>query len=147
MLLACHGTWNLHDFWRSTSTWNQRARERGFVTPEDPFVWSGELVITDHTQWIVAASSLTWYCRAYRLEAPDICTLSHGIQVQSYAAKFGQRFGHVLDIEGPPRLDMEDVYQAARRNMKSWVHTYSHGDTVIIAGQVGEGKSDPNYTM
>src|SRR5216684_1758334 len=146
-LVVVAGTWGFHDFWQPQSAWGRRATERGFLLNHDPFRWSGDLVVRDHQPWQIAASSLTWYLAAKHLAAPAVLVHSHGIQIVTYAASYGQRFGHVLDIEGPPRSDMEEVYVAALPNMLSWTHLWNSGDSILIAGEVGEGAGEVTYLM
>jgi len=136
-LVVVHGTWGVThaSFWTGDSLFQRRARERGLAPPDEHFWWSGDLCLADPLQWQIAASALCWYCRAHGLEAPAAITHSHGIQVLAYAAKYGQRFSSVVDIEGPVRRDLFDVYTAASKNIGAWLHTWNGGDSIILAGE------------
>jgi hypothetical protein len=140
-LLTVHGTWGLDhsQWWRPESLTMQRALRLGCKLPDaaDPFLWSGDLGITDHAPWQVAAHALIWYCAAKALERPHVWTHSHGLQVVAYAAAWGQRFGELLDVSGPPRRDMDPIYEQARPNIARWCHVYDEGDMVIEQGQIG----------
>ena len=136
-LVVVHGTWGVTHgaFWAATSEFQNRARQRGLDPPRESFWWSGDLCLTDPMQWKIAGSALAWYCRALHLEAPAAITHSHGIQVLAYAASYGQRFSSVVDIEGPVRRDLFDVYAAAHKNLGGWLHTWNGGDAIILAGE------------
>ena len=139
-LVSVHGTAGLtnQSFWQIDSPFQRAARAEGFTVLDDPFRWSGLLCVTDPLQWQVAASALCWYCRAHRLEAPAVACHSHGIQVVGYAAAWGQKFSAVVDVEGPVRNELFDIYAAARLNIGRWMHTWNRGDATIMAGELGE---------
>lgn len=144
-LVVVHGTWGLdRGWWRAESLLMQAAVRAGCVLPDpaDPYLWSGELGVRDHGPWTSAAHALIWYCAAKQLERPNLLTHSHGIQVAAYAAAWGQKFGLVVDVSGPPRFDMEAVYAAAKANIAHWMHVWNEGDMVILEGQVGAGRPE-----
>jgi hypothetical protein len=140
--VTVHGTWGItgSQWWRPQSEWSETASARGFIFADEPFLWSGELGVfgdRPHDPWQSAAHALIWYCAAKRLSAPDIVTHSHGLQVVAYAAAWGQHFGRVLDIEGPVRSDLFDVYRAAMGQVERWAHTWNRGDVIIGLGEFG----------
>lgn len=139
-LISVHGTHGLshQTFWRPESLFQGAARSNGFIVLDDPFRWSGDLAVEDYTPWQVAASALCWYCRANHLEAPAVLSHSHGAQVVAYAASWGQRFSAWLDIEGPVRNDLADIYASALRHIGHWTHTWNGGDGIMMAGEFGE---------
>lgn len=144
-LVVVHGTWGLErGWWRAESLVGQAAVRAGCVLadPADPFLWSGQLGVRHHGPWESAAHALIWYCAAKGLERPNLLTHSHGIQVAAYAASWGQRFGLVIDVSGPPRYDLEEVYLSAKRSIAHWTHVWNDGDPVILEGQVGAGRPE-----
>jgi hypothetical protein len=106
------------------------------VCPSNPFVWStrlggvgfgdGDLVV-----YRAAGMNLFQYCVPPRF--PDLqippCDLvvishSHGLQPVLFAAMYGLKIDLLIDVSGPVRQDLMPIAQAAKPNIRRWVHTY-----------------------
>jgi len=92
--------------------------------------------------WLDAGEKLRWYCQAQWLESPSVICHSHGLQVVTYAAARGQRFGTVLSLSGPVRRDLQRARRAARGNIGRWVQVTdpTGKDRTILEGEAFDGE-------
>lgn len=138
------GTWGGK---RSESQWWQprslfaRMLEAGGVTilaPEDPFRWTTDLdgLIGKNEDWARAGDALRWYANAKLLPvggAPrrvSVVSHSHGGNCVAYACASGLLVDRLITVGTPIRREMRTTYEAARKNIQTWIHLYSNSADV-----------------
>lgn len=130
-------------------------RPQGLVnlctSAETPYGWSTNLDFEhgDHSDWEAGGESLLYYLVPQldptHLPLPPSETVvvshSHGLQVVAFAASKGLKIDRFIDIAGPVRSDMMDVYKAARPNIRRWLHVYCPGwkDRMQLLGELFSG--------
>lgn len=131
------------DWWQPGSPFAIYLKRHGLAVvgtgPEErPYVWSTDLGGMglgrgDLQGWRAAGLNLYAYavpplCPDARIPSRDLAIVchSHGLQPVLYACAEGLKIGKLVSIGSPVRRDMADVAEAARPNIRSWVHL--HGD-------------------
>lgn len=122
------------------------------VNAERPFVWSTDLGglgfgAGDLSVWKAAGLNLYAYvvpprCPDQRLPAAEttIISHSHGLQVVLCACAEGLKVDTFIDVAGPVRQDMMPLAEAARPNIRRWIHVHAgHRDKWQWFGTFGDG--------
>ena len=121
--------------------------------PAHPFVWSTDLggalpfTDTDLAVWLAAGENLYQYgaqprCEQQRLppEETVILSHSHGLQPVLVAAAKGLQIHTFVDVAGPVRKDMRAIAEAARPQIRRWVHIHAgHRDRMQWLGELWDG--------
>ena len=145
-IVLCHGTWSRFKDWHEVGSPVRNAlKERGFEVYD--FLWSGycggfpsPVIVPKDTPemdgrlllWLSEGEKLALWCKDKGLEAPDLLTHSHGLQVGVFAASLGQKFDHFLSISGPVREDMAKYRQLAKSNISRWIQVVDKEDDMTI---------------
>jgi hypothetical protein len=135
------------EWWNSRSPFCEFLQAEGFeiLGAQQPYVWESGLDGTGwfgkaqrHIKWRAAAHNLHAYLRNPLVPVDyvpradrNIIAHSHGLQVVAYACLYGLMVNRLVTVGSPVRADMSAVYEAARKNIQSWLHVYSDGSDRI----------------
>jgi hypothetical protein len=146
-----HGTRREDEWNHLGSAFTRFMLRRGFVSIEEraasPFVWSTDLDLgRSHRDWQAGGRALLYYLVPPlhpHLRLPPgrtrLVAHSHGGQVALYAASYGLKVECLVTVGTPVRGDMREVAEAARPNIKRWLHLYSPRDLTQILGSLFGG--------
>jgi hypothetical protein len=163
-VIVVPGTWGREqDWYRPWSPWARYLVSLGVEVFEPngrPFLWStdaggwqgwrrwfGRTSTRDHWDWMAGGDAL------FNLIVPPLAperrippaetrviSHSHGLQVVLYACAYGLKIDTLIDIAGPVRADMRPILDAARPNIRQWLHVHSDGsDKMQWLGELGDG--------
>ena len=167
-LLLVHGTYGRSTGWHKPSSNLWTALESKGFTPIE-FLWSGwcggipsPVIVSPDTDdlkgslrlWQSEGEKLALFCQRLGLEAPDVISHSHGLQIVAFAASgvgglcLAQTFGTVLSLSGPVRQDMAWVRDRAKSHIRRWVQVYDPvGDLTIREGEAFDGEVGWHYAL
>jgi hypothetical protein len=148
-----HGSRRVADWNHLGSRFTRFALSRGFVSVEEravvPFRWSTDLDFGSgkHEDWKALGYALYYYhvppLRPELVIEPGRTRLichSHAGNGAIYAASFGLKIECLVTVGTPVVKGMEDVVEAARPNIKRWLHLYSDKDWWQIFGAAFDGR-------
>lgn len=147
-------------WWEQGSPFAQSLQRQGceLLGGARPFIWSTDLdgfgwllrrPFKRHINWESAGLQLYAYIDNplvgpitdyVPLADRNIIAHSHALQVVAYACRAGLKINRLITIGSPVRRDMDDVYRAARPNIRAWLHVHSDGsDRIQWLGELGDG--------